>query len=410
MPLDPSIIANSMTNITSAMPDVSNLMAQRAQGMENIYKIERQREADAQAAAQAQAEELTAALSPAIAAAFTDPSDEGLSAALGMVPEQYRGAAQAQLDQLRSIGDLNQRKNIMRAALVQDDVGQRLLAQLEPTANMRLQADTAASAQALQRRRLEMEEEAAARGPAPRFEIRETDIGFVRVNPQTGEVFPIEAPNAAAGIPGPRVAAETTPDITAPIGTQQPPKERVLQPKAKGGGEITQAERRAAALLDNVVRNAATVNQTIAETPDAFQPTAVEAASGFLPWGERQAAAWQQTPERKIVYNRMLQSIDALLTLATGAAYTKPQLEAQLGAYLPGFFDEDIVKRDKVLALRDRIESEKINAGRAWTPEQEAKAEEVFRQFETLAEVMSGGEGAPRGGGEIDTSNPLLQD
>jgi hypothetical protein len=85
-------------------------------------------------------------------------------------------------------------------------------------------------------------------------------------------------------------------------------------------------------------------------------------------------------------------------------------LEAQLGAYLPGFFDEDIVKRDKVLALRDRIESEKINAGRAWTPEQEAKAEEVFRQFETLAEVMSGGEGAPRGGGEIDTSNPLLQD
>jgi hypothetical protein len=158
MPLDPSIIANSMTNITSAMPDVSNLMAQRAQGMENIYKIERQREADAQAAAQAQAEELTAALSPAIAAAFTDPSDEGLSAALGMVPEQYRGAAQAQLDQLRSIGDLNQRKNIMRAALVQDDVGQRLLAQLEPTANMRLQADTAAAAQALKMRELQLRE------------------------------------------------------------------------------------------------------------------------------------------------------------------------------------------------------------------------------------------------------------
>jgi len=158
MPLDPSIIANSMTNITSAMPDVSNLMAQRAQGMENIYKIERQREADAQAAAQAQAEELTAALSPAIAAAFSDPSDEGLSAALGMVPEQYRSAAQAQLDQLRSIGDLNQRKNIMRAALVQDDVGQRLLAQLEPTANMRLQADTAAAAQALKMRELQLRE------------------------------------------------------------------------------------------------------------------------------------------------------------------------------------------------------------------------------------------------------------
>lgn len=169
MALNPNIIANAMSNITAGMPDASNLMAQRVQGMENIYKIERQREADVQAAAAAQAEELTAALSPAIAAAFSDPSDEGLSAALGMVPEQYRSAAQAQLDQLRSIGDLNQRKNIMRAALVQDDVGQRLLAQLEPTANMRLQADTAAAAQALKMRELQLKEQefAASGGVSP---------------------------------------------------------------------------------------------------------------------------------------------------------------------------------------------------------------------------------------------------
>lgn len=159
MALNPNIIANAMSNITAGMPDASNLMAQRVQGMENIYKLERQREADAQAAAEAQAEELTAALSPAIAAAFSDPTDAGLNAALSMVPEQYRSAAQAQLDQLRGIGDINQRKNIMRAALVQDEVGQRLLAQLEPTANMRLQADTAAQAQALKMRELQLKEE-----------------------------------------------------------------------------------------------------------------------------------------------------------------------------------------------------------------------------------------------------------
>lgn len=164
MALNPNIIANAMSNITAGMPDASNLMAQRVQGMENIYKLERQREADAQAAAEAQAEELTAALSPAIAAAFSDPTDAGLNAALSMVPEQYRSAAQAQLDQLRGIGDINQRKNIMRAALVQDEVGQRLLAQLEPTANMRLQADTAAQRAALDARRLALEEQQFAQG------------------------------------------------------------------------------------------------------------------------------------------------------------------------------------------------------------------------------------------------------
>ena len=36
MPLDPSIIANSMSNMAANMPDVNALMQQRVQGMENI--------------------------------------------------------------------------------------------------------------------------------------------------------------------------------------------------------------------------------------------------------------------------------------------------------------------------------------------------------------------------------------
>jgi hypothetical protein len=259
----------------------------------------------------------------------------------------------------------------MRSALLQDEIGQALLAQLEPTANARLNAEMAAQRAALDQRKLQLEEQKFAQGES--------------VSPDVAARLKFEREKLAA--------------------------EKAAPPKQ---GEITQAERRAASLLNNVVRNAGAVNTVITGTPEAFQPTAVEAASGFLPWGERQVAAWQQTPERKIVYNRMLQSIDALLTLATGAAYTKPQLEAQLGAYLPGFFDEDAVKRDKVMALRDRIESEKINAGRAWTAEREAEAEEVFRQFETLADTMSSGAPAPRGpaGGEgdVDTNNPLLQE
>jgi hypothetical protein len=107
---------------------------------------------------------LTRALAPAMAAAFSDPSDAGLDAALSLVPEQYRESMAAQVSQLRGIRDPNRRKDVMRSALLQDEIGQALLAQLEPTANMRLQADTAAGSQALRARELSLEEKRLAAG------------------------------------------------------------------------------------------------------------------------------------------------------------------------------------------------------------------------------------------------------
>lgn len=244
----------------------------------------------------------------------------------------------------------------------------------------------------MSQQRLAFDRQQANQPTAGDFATVETDKGIFVINKKTGEIRPA----TAESIPGPR--AESGAAAEGPIDVAQPPQ--VLQPKAKTT-EITQAERRAASLLDNVVRNADAVNTVITESPDAFQPSAAEAAAGFLPWGQPQVKAWEQNPQRKIVYNRMRQSIDALLTLATGAAYTEKQLDAQIGAYMPGFFDEDAVKRDKIMALRDRIESEKLNAGRAWTPEQELRAQEVFAQFENIAAAMSTGGGGAGGGDEL---------
>ena len=162
MPINPSIITSGNQMAPVQLPDVNTMMQTRTAGMENMYKLERQREADAAAAQEQEAANLARALAPAIGSVFADPSDEGLNVALGMVPEQYRGAMQAQIDQLRAIPDLNRRKDVVRAALVQDEVGQALLAQLEPTANMRLQADTAAQAQAVRMRELQLREQEAA--------------------------------------------------------------------------------------------------------------------------------------------------------------------------------------------------------------------------------------------------------
>ena len=162
MPLDTSIISSYNPG---AAPDVNAMLTQQMQGMQNINTLERQRAQDALDMQDREAANLARALAPAIGSVFADPSDEGLNVALGMVPEQYRGAMQAQVDQLRAIPDLNRRKDVVRAALVQDEIGQALLAQLEPSANMRLQADTAAQAQALRARELSLKEKEFERGP-----------------------------------------------------------------------------------------------------------------------------------------------------------------------------------------------------------------------------------------------------
>lgn len=175
MPIDPNIILQGMPQGI----DVNALMQQQMQGMQNINAMERQRRADAmamedRAAQQAAAQEQAAlrALTPAVAMAFSDPSDAGLNAAFSMVPEEYAGVADEQLAQLRAIPDVEQRKAVIRGALLQDDYGKALLAQLEPTANMRLQEATAARRAALDERRLALEEarlaaEAEGRGMTP---------------------------------------------------------------------------------------------------------------------------------------------------------------------------------------------------------------------------------------------------
>lgn len=161
MPLNAAI---PMSYQAPDLPDVNAMMQTRAAGLENIYKIEQQRQASAAEAAQAEADAAFEAIAPAIATAFSDPSDAGLDAALTIVPPQYQEMARAQIDQLRAIPDLNLRKNVMRGALAQDDYGRAILAQVEPTANMRLQAETAAQRAALDARRLALEEQQLVTG------------------------------------------------------------------------------------------------------------------------------------------------------------------------------------------------------------------------------------------------------
>jgi hypothetical protein len=383
MVTDPNIILSGNRMAAPRLPDVNAMMQTRTAGMENIYAIEQQRVEQAKTAQKEQEAAQEAATLKALLPAYTYGIQTGDIAGAGnLVPPEMRPQIQQYIDALTGKSP-EEVKSALIGSLSSSQAGQEALAAIQRAETAGIQREQ----NVLSRDRLNLDRQKAALDAQGQGEwkLEPGEGGFFWTNPRTREVIPA---NVTGGAPG-----------VAPISTERPPAEfRPKQPKVT---EITQTERRAASLLDNVVRNADAVNTVITESPDAFQPSAAEAAAGFLPWGQPQVKAWEQNPQRKIVYNRMRQSIDALLTLATGAAYTEKQLDAQIGAYMPGFFDEDAVKRDKIMALRDRIESEKLNAGRAWTPEQELRAQEVFAQFENIVDAMSTGGGGAGGGDEL---------
>lgn len=186
MVTDPNIILSGNQMAQPRLPDVNAMMQTRTAGMENIYALEQQRAAQAQAAQKQQEAEAMKALSPAIAAAFSDPSDAGLDAALALVPPQYQGAAKAQLDQIRALPDPNRRKDLIRAGLVQDEAGRTLLGQLEMTASQRANLDVQREQNVLRREEIaQRRAEASAAGPKVAF--RETDAeGNVRMYDAAG--------------------------------------------------------------------------------------------------------------------------------------------------------------------------------------------------------------------------------
>lgn len=159
MAIDPSIIGNVMAPAAPQLPDVNAMMQTQTRGMEKMYGMERQREADAAAAQKEQQAAIAQAMMPSVAAAFSDPSDAGLAQAAQLMPPEVADAFAPFLDRLRSVPDVDLRKSLLRAELLKDDEGKLILQQLEPSANMRLQADTAAARAALDARRLALEEQ-----------------------------------------------------------------------------------------------------------------------------------------------------------------------------------------------------------------------------------------------------------
>ena len=69
--------------------------------------------------------------------------------------------------------------------------------------------------------------------------------------------------------------------------------------------------------------------------------------------------------DRQRIESAQLDVLDAALTLGTGAAYTKEQIEGYRKSYFPQLGDDPATVKDKQLRLQNLLESAYISAGRA---------------------------------------------
>lgn len=125
----------------------------------------------------------------------------------------------------------------------------------------------------------------------------------------------------------------------------------------------TEGERKAATLLQRLEGSQKQLTAALQTNPNAAKPGLV--SSGLRAVGQEMAANTITNTQRQQVENAQLDILDAALTLGTGAAYTREQLEGYRRSYFPQVGDDPPTVKDKADRLNNVISAAKIAAGRA---------------------------------------------
>ena len=126
----------------------------------------------------------------------------------------------------------------------------------------------------------------------------------------------------------------------------------------------TGEERKAAVLANRMNFGVQQMNQAIGAEPSAAMPNSVAEAARFFTRTDFLPNKLN-TEQRQIVEGAQLDVLDAALTLGTGAAYTREQLEGYRKAYFPQLEDKPDAIKSKQARLQNLLESAQIASGRA---------------------------------------------
>lgn len=139
-------------------------------------------------------------------------------------------------------------------------------------------------------------------------------------------------------------------------------QERLDREKMAADPKLVEAERTAAFLATRVVGGVGDIARATQESPAAASPSVLGTVAGIF---GNEARNYANTPERQRVEAAQMDVLDAALTLGTGAAYTKEQLEGYRQSYFPLLTDDETTIADKQTRLLRLIEAAKVKAGGA---------------------------------------------
>ena len=219
--------------------------------------------------------------------------------------------------------------------------------QMKATPGETSTAATAAASLAFQKQKFEWDK------ANPGYVLgKDANDNYVAIDKNTLKVTPVMV---AGGAPAPAGGGRGTVGVTD--------GGRTMIPLAgKSDGSATEGERKAATLLQRLQFSQSQLTQALVDDPNAAKPGVLTSALAKL----STPLANTLTPEaRQRVESAQLDMLDAALTLGTGAAYTKEQLEGYRNSYFPSVGDGPTQVKDKKARLENVIAAAKIAAGKA---------------------------------------------
>ena len=139
------------------------------------------------------------------------------------------------------------------------------------------------------------------------------------------------------------------------------------------GKEISAQEGRTAFLSSRIFNAATEISDLTTKNPDFFKKGMWEAA-----FGGGALSNFVNPAERQIVSSAIGEITDAALTLGTGAAYTREQIQQKKKFYEPAFTDKPETVQIKKTRFKQLMMDTKKQAGEAWTPEMDAAVAALF--------------------------------
>jgi hypothetical protein len=144
-------------------------------------------------------------------------------------------------------------------------------------------------------------------------------------------------------------------------------------PKSK---DISVSEQQASYNIARVLNAADEIGKITKKDPNALAPGMGEAAAKAV--GLEGTANVARSTNRQIVNGAQRDALDALLYLATGAAYNKEQLQGAFEAYIPSYTDDKGTREAKQTRMTNLIQDAKVRAGKAWTPKMDSAMQSLI--------------------------------